>query len=68
MNLRYETNAIMPSGINDVKILQITPNASDSMTRDFPLRGLWFKNVHLVKVPQWKNLVNVWITGEPQSF
>lgn len=57
MNLRYEANAIVSSGINDVKILQITPNASDSMTRGFPLRGLWFKIVHLVKVLQWENLV-----------
>lgn len=60
----------MPSGINGVKILQMSPNAADSMTRGFPLRELWFKIMHLVKVLQWENLVwaSEWITEETQSF
>lgn len=31
MNLRYEANAITPSGTNDVKILQIALNAADTV-------------------------------------
>lgn len=57
MNLRYEANAVMLSEVNDVKILQMAPNASDSLTRGFPLRELGFKIVHLVQVMQWENLV-----------
>lgn len=57
MNLRYEANAVMPSRINDVKTLQMAPNASDSLTEGFPLSELWFKVVHLVQVLQWENLV-----------
>lgn len=47
----------MLSEVNDVKILQMASNASDSLTRGFPLRELWFKIVHLVQVLQWENLV-----------
>lgn len=72
MNLRYEANAITPSGINDVKILQITLDASDTVWLEvIPWEGnglklcVWkFRSESAMKNLIW---VSLWIKEEPQD-